>query len=94
MFCFKEDIERKVLRQRHKKMTCSSHALRSMDCLVSVRELRALDVDVFFEKEDIHTLSNEGELLLSLIAAMAENESFQMSENAKWFISASTRPEA
>jgi len=56
----------------------------TVDCLVSVRELKALGVDVFFEKENIHTLSAEGELLLSLIATVAENESFAMSENVQW----------
>ena len=56
----------------------------TVDCLVSVRELKALGIDVYFEKENIHTLSAEGELLLSLIAAVAENESFAMSENVQW----------
>ena len=56
----------------------------TVDCLVSVRELKALGIDVFFEKENIHTLTAEGEVLLSLIAAVAENESFGMSENIQW----------
>ena len=56
----------------------------TVDCLVSVRELKALGIDVYFEKENTHSLSSQGELLLSLIAAVAENESFQMSENIKW----------
>jgi len=56
----------------------------TVDCLVSVRELRALGIDVLFEKENLHSLGGEGELLLTLIAAMAESESIQMSENIKW----------
>lgn len=56
----------------------------TVDCLVSVRELQALGVDVFFEKENIHSLGSGSELLLTLIAAVAESESFQMSENIKW----------
>ena len=56
----------------------------TVDCLVSVRELRALGIDVLFEKENLHSLGGEGELLLTLIVAMAESESFQMSENIKW----------
>lgn len=56
----------------------------TVDCLVSVRELKALGVDVFFEKENIHTMTAEGEVLLSLIAAVAENESVAMSENVQW----------
>ena len=56
----------------------------TVDCLVGVRELKALGVDVYFEKENIHTLTAEGEVLLSLIAAVAENESVAMSENIQW----------
>ena len=56
----------------------------TLDCLVNVRELKALGVDVYFEKENIHTLTAEGEMLLSLIAAVAENESVAMSENVQW----------
>ena len=56
----------------------------TVDCLVSVRELQALGVDVLFEKENIHSLGSGSELLLTLIAAVDERESFQMSENIKW----------
>lgn len=56
----------------------------TVDCLESVRELRALGVDVHFEKEGLHSLGEEGELLLTLMAAVAESESFQLSENVKW----------
>lgn len=56
----------------------------TVDCLVSTRELKTLGIDVFFEKENIHTLTAEGEVLLSLIAAVAENESVAMSENVQW----------
>ena len=56
----------------------------TLDCLVSVRELQALGVDVYFEKENIHSLGSGSELLLTLIAAVAESECFQMSENIKW----------
>lgn len=56
----------------------------TVDCLKSVRELQALGVDVLFEKESLHSLGSSSELLLTLIAAVAESESFQMSENVKW----------
>lgn len=58
----------------------------TLDCLKNIRELKALGVDVFFEKENIHTLHSDGELLLSLISAIAQNESFNQSENVKWGI--------
>ena len=56
----------------------------TVDTLVFTRELRALGIDVFFEKENLHTCSAEGELLLTLMAAVAESESVSMSDNIKW----------
>ncbi len=58
----------------------------TLDCLKSIRELKSLGVDVFFEKENIHTMRSEGELLLTLISAVAQNESLTLSENIKWGI--------
>jgi len=58
----------------------------TLDCLNSTRELKALGIDVFFEKENIHTMQSEGELLLSLISAVSQNESYTQSENVKWGI--------
>ena len=56
----------------------------TVDTLVFTRELRNLGVDVFFEKEELHSCSSEGELLLTLMAAFAESESVSMSDNIKW----------
>jgi len=56
----------------------------TLDTLVYTRELRALGIDVFFEKENIHSCNAEGELLLTLMAAFAESESANMSDNIKW----------
>ena len=56
----------------------------TVDTLVFTRELRNLGIDVFFEKENLHTCSAEGELLLTLMAAVAESESVSMSDNVKW----------
>lgn len=58
----------------------------TLDCLNSIRKLRTLGVDVFFEKENIHTKTSEGEVLLTLISAVAQNESLALSENVKWGI--------
>lgn len=58
----------------------------TVDCLKIIRELKALGIDVFFEKESIHTLPSEGEMLISLISAVAQNESLSLSENVKWGI--------
>ena len=56
----------------------------TVDTLTFTRELRSLGIDVFFEKENIHTLEPAGEMLLTLMAAFAESESENMSENIKW----------
>ncbi len=58
----------------------------TLDCLKNIRELRSLGVDVYFEKENIHTLHSEGEMLLTLVSAIAQNESLNQSENVKWGI--------
>lgn len=56
----------------------------TVDTLIFTRELRSLGVDVYFEKENLHTCSAEGELLLTLMAAVAESEAVSMSDNIKW----------
>lgn len=48
------------------------------------RELKALGVDVFFEEQGVHSLSGDGELMLSLAAAFAQQESRNSSERMKW----------
>ena len=58
----------------------------TVDTLNSVRELKAMGVDVYFEKEAIRSMNSEGEVLLTLISAVAENESLTLSENVKWGI--------
>ena len=54
--------------------------------LSTVRELKALGVDVVFEEQNIHTLSGDGELMLSVLASFAQAESESVSENCKWRI--------
>ena len=56
----------------------------TVDTLIFTRELRALGIDVYFEKENIHSIEYAGELLLTLMAAFAESESKNMSENITW----------
>ncbi|MPM19780.1 hypothetical protein SDC9_66206 [bioreactor metagenome] len=56
----------------------------TVDTLVFTRELRSHGIDVFFEKENLHSCSPEGELLLTLMAALAESEAVSMSDNIKW----------
>ena len=59
-------------------------ARNTVTLLSAVRELKSLEVDVYFEKENIHTLSTDGELMLTLLASFAQEESRSVSENQKW----------
>lgn len=61
-------------------------ARNTVTLLETVRELKLLGVDVYFEKESIHTLSADGELMLTLLASFAQEESRSVSENLKWRI--------
>lgn len=54
--------------------------------LETVRELKRLGVDCYFEKEDMHSISPDGELLLTLLAMYAEEEARSASENQLWRI--------
>lgn len=64
----------------------SRFARNTVTLLETARELKSLGIDIFFEKENLHTMSNEGELMLSIIASMAQEESRQVSENMNWRI--------
>ena len=54
--------------------------------LDTIRELKLLEIDVFFEKENMHSISKNGELMLTLLAMYAEEEARSASENQKWRI--------
>ena len=62
----------------------SRFARNTVTLLKTVRELKTLGIDIFFEEQGIHTLSGEGELMLSLLASVAQEESLSVSENQKW----------
>ena len=62
----------------------SRFARNTVDCLKIIREMKAIDVDIFFEEQNIHTLSANGEFLISLLAGYAQEESRQCSENTLW----------
>lgn len=64
----------------------SRFARNTVTLLETVRELRSLGIDVFFEEQNIHTMSAAGELMLSILASFAQAESLSNSENMKWSI--------
>ena len=64
----------------------SRFARNTVDLLQTVRHLRDLGIEVRFEKERINSLDEGGELMLTLLASFAQEESRSISENIKWAI--------
>lgn len=64
----------------------SRFARNTVTTLKTIRKLRRIGVDVYFEEQHIHTLGEDGEFLLTLLAAYAEEEARSVSENQKWRI--------
>jgi DNA invertase Pin-like site-specific DNA recombinase len=58
----------------------------TVDLLHTVRSLKEKCINVYFERENINTNSQDGELLLTLLASIAQEESRSISENTKWAI--------
>lgn len=56
----------------------------TVDTLNTTRYLKSIGVEVFFEKENVSSLSPDGELMLTLLASFAQAEVESMSENIKW----------
>ena len=59
-------------------------ARNTVDLLRTVRHLKELGVEVWFEKENIHTMSGDGELMMTILASFAQEESRSISENVRW----------
>ena len=59
-------------------------ARNTVDLLETVRHLKDIGVEVRFEKENINSMSSDGELMLSILASFAQEESRSISENVKW----------
>ena len=64
----------------------SRFARNTLDTLTITRELKNLGIDVYFERERIHSVSSDGELMLTILASFAQEESRSVSENCKWQI--------
>ena len=66
--------------------SASRFARNTADALASVREMKNLGVTVAFEKENFDTETSNGEMILSMICATAQEESLSISQNTKWGI--------
>jgi DNA invertase Pin-like site-specific DNA recombinase len=64
----------------------SRFARNTLTTLEVTRELKALGIGVFFEEQGVNTLSAEGEVMLTILASVAQNEAQNVSENVKWTI--------
>ncbi|MDR1409583.1 MAG: recombinase family protein [Oscillospiraceae bacterium] len=62
----------------------SRFARNTVDTLTNVRKLKDKGVEVFFEKENIYTMDSKGELLITLMSSLAQEESRSISENVTW----------
>ena len=57
-----------------------------VDSISTIRKLKEYGVECIFEKENIHTFDPKSSFILTIMTAMAENESMSISENVKWGI--------
>lgn len=62
----------------------SRFARNTVDSLVTVRKLKEHGVEIYFEKENIWTLDAKGELLITIMSSLAQEESRSISENTTW----------
>lgn len=62
----------------------SRFARNAVDLLSTVHQLKRRGIEVIFERENIHTLDGKSELLLSIMAVIAQEEAHSVSENCKW----------
>lgn len=62
----------------------SRFARNTVDSLTTVRKLKDAGVEVYFEKENIYTFDTKGELLITIMSSLAQEESRSISENVTW----------
>lgn len=62
----------------------SRFARNTVDSLQTIRKLKEKKVEVYFEKENIWTFDSKGELLITIMSSLAQEESRSISENTKW----------
>lgn len=62
----------------------SRFARNTVDTLTAIRKLKEKKVEVYFEKENIYTLDAKGEVMLTIMSSLAQEESRSISENITW----------
>jgi len=61
-------------------------ARNTVECIQTIRKLKALGVGILFEKENINTLTEKSELMLSILSSIAQGESEDFSGNNRWAV--------
>lgn len=61
-------------------------ARNTVECIQTIRKLKAIGVGIYFEKEGINTLTEASELMLTILASVAQGESEDFSGNNRWAI--------
>ena len=64
----------------------SRFARNTVDTLTTIRKLKEKKVEVYFEKENIYTLDAKGEVMITIMSSLAQEESRSISENVTWGI--------
>lgn len=62
----------------------SRFARNTVDSLTTVRKLKECGTEIYFEKENIYTFDSKGELLITIMSSLAQEESRSISENVTW----------
>lgn len=62
----------------------SRFARNTVDSLLTIRKLKEKNVAVIFEKEGVNTLDETGEILITILSSLAQEESRNISENTRW----------
>ncbi len=62
----------------------SRFARNTVDTIMTVRKLKEHGVEIYFEKENIYTLDGKGEVLITIMSSLAQEESRSISENVTW----------
>ena len=62
----------------------SRFARNTVDTLTNVRKLKEKGVEIYFEKENIYTFDSKGELMLTILSSLAQEESRSLSLNVQW----------
>ena len=64
----------------------SRFARNTVDCLSVIQELRLINVEVFFEKENLSSMDSKVDFMLTIFSSIAQEEARNISENVKWGI--------